>query len=416
MALTQKNRARISQSFVNIGLSPIVQISEKANGLAPEFTQRSGKPFAFFQRGEVDFLPAPRLRAALAEAVQSDDLARMTSCYPVSGGNPWCKQALIEHYRLRGVDGVTPDQVVLTYGGQEGLELVFNLFRGGRVLSFGPIWSCITENIAPYGDSEVQMVPFRSEGAALTVDFDLLERELAADTTLLYLNNPHNPTGKVFSREELSTINDLCLKHDVLIIADEAYKDIVFDGKKHVSMLEFEGDHIIVSSTGSKTYAATGYRFGWLICRDPELTQTFFKRGNYTQTAGVATVIQYAFSKALVDEGTEAWIKGVVERYQARREIIYAGLKPLFGENLYRPEGAFYFFVDLNPFLPKGTQNKEDLVLERCLAQGIALVPGSGFGGDRYQGFARLSYSTLGQEVLPSAVERFVAMVEGLRR
>ena len=406
----------IDCSFKNIGLSPIVEISERAKELTPEFERRTGRSFVYFQRGEVDFDPPPGLTQAIARAATEPALVKRTSCYPKSGGEADCKDALIGHYARRGVTGLGRESVVITYGGQEGLELVFGMFRNGTALAFGPIWSCIIENIAPYANVKVLLSPFRHEDGQLKVDFADLESKLAAGVSFLYLNNPSNPTGKVFSREELGEIERLCRKHKTFILADEAYKDIVFDGKKHVSMLEFDGDHIIVSGTGSKTYAATGYRFGWLLSRNREITARFATRGNYSQTAGVVTLMQYAFAQVLNDDKTEQWIAQNAARYQRRRDIIFTGLSPLFGGRLYKPEGAFYFMPDINSFLPEGLAEKDKFFLDKCLENGFAVVPGSAFGGRDYEGQVRLSYSTVGSGQLKSVVERFAEFLGSLGR
>jgi aspartate aminotransferase len=407
---------KINPCFKDIGLSPIVEISERAKTLAKPYQDKTGNPFIYFQRGEVDFLPPDTIRRAISTSILDDNICQWTSCYPKSGGEIRSKGALISHYQRGGITGLEPRNIAITHGGQEGLELVLNMFNGSRVAAFAPIWSCILENIAPYTNSKIAPVPLVEEEGFLKIDFAMLDHILSCGTSILYLNNPHNPTGKVFSRNELLIINTLCINHKVLILSDEAYKDIVFDGKEHISMLEFEGDHIIVSGTASKTYAATGYRFGWLISRNEELISRFITRGNYTQTAGVNTFIQRAFSTILNESSTWRWVACNLAIYQKRRDIIFNELKDLFQGDFYKPEGAFYFFLNLNKFIPKGTKKKDQFVLDTFLENGIAIVPGSAFGTcGTYQGYVRLSYSTVKEEDLIPGIKRFVEVLNKMK-
>jgi aspartate/methionine/tyrosine aminotransferase len=402
-----------NRTFHDIGLSPIVEISERAKRLAPDFTARTGKPFVYFQRGEVDLLPPSALRQAIANGVLDDKLCAELSCYPKSGGNAFCKRAIAAHHGNYGID-VGEDEILVTYGGQEALELAFLLHCGSRMVALGPIWSCIQENIAPYSSMDMTLVPLLEKNGEYEVDLDRLAKALA-NADLLYLNSPHNPTGACLSFSTLEAINSLCLHHGVVIISDEAYKDIVFDGQKHVSMLEFPGDHIYAAFTGSKSFASTGFRFGWLVCRDKK-AMSLLTRGEYTQTAGVNPLVQWAFSKAMESEGIRAWMKRNCGEFQDRRDAICDRLGHVFGDSLVKPGGAFYFFLDLNPFLPArlAREEKDAFVLDRMLRNGIAVVPGSGFGGTDYAGFIRISYSTVGQPQLSEGTERLAETILSL--
>ena len=409
LSMSSKHSLKVNSSFTNIGLSPIVEISEKARLLAPEFERKTGKPFIYFQRGEVGFDMPDYIKKAISEA-----LAKGLTKYPKSGGEPFFKNAVLKHLYELGIKNINADNILCTYGGQEGLELAFNLFEGGKALGFDPVWSCMLENVLPYSKFDIDLIPFKEENGHLEVDFEKFEKRLS-DSNILYLNNPHNPTGKIFSFDELKRINDLCIKNDVLIVSDEAYGDIIFDNNKHVSMLEFEGDHIISVYTFSKTFAATGLRIGYLISRNKDYVEKL-KRGNYTQTAGVVTSIQYAFSVALENvEERNSWIKGMVSTLQKRRNIIYNEAKRIFGNNIYKPLGAFYFFLNLNPFLESIPVNERDkFILDKFLENGIAVVPGSSFSKDRYQGYIRISYSTVSDDMALEGIKRIEEILKNI--
>lgn len=396
-----------NSTFEELGLSPIVEISERAAELAPKFEKETGKPFIYFQRGEVGFDTPKYVANALSDAVLKKGFTK----YPKSGGAQWLKIAIINHLAEMNVRNIAEDNIVATYGGQEGLELSFLQLAGARILSFGPIWSCMLENILPYSYSKITLIPFIEGDGKLSIDFDRLDAELSR-ADIFYLNTPHNPTGKVFSREELTIINELCKKWGVWIISDEAYKDIVFDNNSHVSMLEFDGDHIISVFTGSKSFAATGFRMGYTVSRNKAFIANMIK-ANYTQTAGLATPQQYALSVALSSIAERLnWFGYLRANLENRRNTIYGGLKALF-PNLYKPEGAFYYFLNLNPFLTD-VQDKDEYLVDKLMSHGIAVVHGSAFGKE-YEGYARLSFSTIESEQLRDATMRLTnSLVKGI--
>lgn len=403
----------LNPAFTRIGLSPIVEISERIRDVAPGWEARTGERFAYLQRGELaDDTPAYITRA-MAQAV-SAGLTR----YPKSGGEPWFKDAVLARLAANGLPGFAREHVICTYGGQEGLQLVFNLFAGGRVVSFAPTWSCVLDNIAPYAGCTLDPVALVEKDGQLAIDFAQVEAKLPG-AALLYVNSPQNPSGKVFSREELSRLNDLCLKHKVRIVSDEAYEDFVFGGAKHVSMLAFPGDHIFGVFTCSKSYAATGFRIGYTVCRDAD-TIARMTLGEYTQTGGVVPFIQKAFVEAMTNEAERrAWLEPLLAKFARRRELIVERLGPVVGPGLYRPEGAFYFFLNLKglvPEAPAGTA-QGPFTLQRFLDAGVAIIPGTAFGGADYSHHVRVSFSGIEEAQLERALDRITTQVlTGARR
>ena len=398
---------RYSPSFTSIGLSPIVAISEQIRSVAPVF-EEGGDRFAFLQRGELAD-PTPDFVVEATKRALDAGLTR----YPKAGGEPWFKEAVIAHMAAEhGLTDLAPEHVICTYGGQEGLQLVFGLLGGGTVLTFGPAWSCVLENIFPYTGYEVDTLDLVEDGGELAVDFDALDAKLAR-ADVLYLNTPQNPSGKVFSRQELERIDELCRRHGVWIVSDEAYKDFVFDGGEHVSPLSLGGEHVIGVYTCSKSFAATGFRIGFTICRDRDLIQKL-TLGEYTQTAGVVPFIQRAFADVLTLEAPRrAWQQALRSSLERRRDLICERLAPLYDGQLYRPEGAFYLFLNLAGLVPDPPAGQEasDFILQRFLGQGIAVVPGSAFGDERFGHHVRLSFSGVSDEVLEAALERMVSGV-----
>jgi len=398
---------RMNPSFTNIGLSPIVEISERIRDVAPRFEERTGEKFAFLQRGELAEDTPEFVRTAAKNAIDAG-LTR----YPKSGGEPWFKDAVIAHLAESGITGLEREHILCTYGGQEGLQLVFGLFAGGRVLAFAPTWSCVLENIFPYANFTLDTLALVEQDGQLQIDFDALDRKLQ-DADILYLNTPQNPTGKVFSRGELERIDALCRRHQVRIVSDEAYKDFVYGDARHTSMLEFPGDHIFGVFTCSKSFAATGFRLGYTVCRDPEIIHRL-TLAEYTQTAGVVPFVQKAFATALTDRGPrDAWLTELRARFTRRRDLIFDRLQPVLGPDLYKPEGAFYFFLNLKDCIPGPADDAAGSgpLLQRFLEAGVAVIPGTAFGDDTYAHHVRLSFSGIDEANLEKALDRITQQV-----
>lgn len=387
-----------SRALEEIRMSPIVTISEEAGVRAKEY-EKCGEPFIRFQRGDID-LPTP---AYIREAV-ARGLKKGLTKYPKSGGEKFFREAVVAKLKSdHGIADLDPANVVATYGGQEALELSFKLFASGA--GFSPTWSCALENFVPYAQIPFTEIPLRED---FGVDYGLLERELKGKD-FFYLNNPQNPTGKVFTRDELEKIVEICSRLGCYIIGDEAYDRIVYDGHKHVSLAEFPRENIITVFTFSKTYSMTGWRLGCAVTRNEKVAR-LLKLGNYTQTAGVTTFLQYAGAEALSNrEESEKAIGAMVAEFQKRRDALYAGLEGLPGVKLPgKPQGAFYIFPNFTEAIPEELtgENREKYIYELLMRNGMASVYGSCFG-KHFADNVRLSFSGTPVPVIEKGVERF---------
>jgi aspartate aminotransferase len=386
-------------SLVNIRMSPIVSISEQVRKRAPQFTQETGKQFILFQRGEIDF-STPRYVIDAAKRALDEGFTK----YPKSGGEDVLKEAILKKLAAYNrVEGLTKDNIVITYGGQEALELSFKLFAGKKGAGFAPCWSCVLENFVPYSNVDFMEVPLEKD---FSVNYSRLEG-IIKQISFFYLNTPQNPTGKLFTEEEVRRIVDLCKKYNVFLISDEAYEHIVYDGRKHFSPLSFPYENTIGCFTFSKTYAMTGWRLGYLVTRNPVITK-LMTLGDYTQTAGVVTFLQHAGKEALdnkVEE--EKFLAGMIEEFQRRRDALYNGLRTIPGVEVEKPEGAFYLFPNFTKLIPASLTGQERSlhVFNKLMEKGVATVYGSCFGkhfGDNL----RFSFSTTPLNKIAEGVER----------
>jgi len=395
---------KIHPSFANIGLSKIVQVSERARLLAPDFEAKSGQPFIYFQRGEVGYPIPPFIGDALHEAVEKG-----LTKYPKSGGESFFRAAIVKDLVSRGITGIGEANIVAACGGQEGLELIFSFFRGRTCAGFTPCWSCMFDNIFPYTETNFIPVPLRAE-LGWAIDFTQVEKVLPLVDTF-YFNSPHNPTGRVFAKADIQRLCALCAKYGVLLVCDEAYKDLAFTGEHYTPLADERNENLVVVNTFSKALAATGFRVGYIASRRLDLVD-YLTRGEYTQTAGVPTPIQYAFSKALQHPELPAWMTAYRAEMQARAAALANNLDPRL--NAHAPEGAFYCFINLAPpgLDEHGLAAHEASMVDRLMTNGIAVVPGSAFGKS-FAGYARLSFSTLTPDVIAEGAKRFNRVVLG---
>jgi len=379
-----------------ISLSPIVAISEEVNRKSLE----TGKDFILFQRGEIGFQTPQYIIDALTDALNQGQTK-----YPTSGGHIKLKKAIIQKLEgFNNVKNLEPDNIVVVHGGQEGLQLVFKLFEGQKAVGFAPVWSCVLENFVPYSRTDLRQIPLEKD---FSINYDMLEEEIK-DAAFLYLNSPHNPTGKIFSKEEIEKIVEICRKYGTYILSDEAYERITFDGKKHFSPMQLDYENIIAVYTFSKTYAMTGWRLGYLVSRNKRLTN-IIKLGDYTQTAGVPTYTQCAGAEALSNSKMEKEsVANFMEEFSVRRDALYEGLRSMDGINLsVKPEGAFYIFPDFSEFIPQNINKEESklYVYHKLLDAGVATVYGSCFG-KYFQNNLRFSYSTSNLQQIEEGLNR----------
>jgi aspartate aminotransferase len=379
-----------------ISLSPIVAISEEVNRKASE----TGKEFILFQRGEIGFQTPQYIIDAMTEALKQG-----LTKYPISGGHIKLKKAIIQKLSIfNAINNLEPDNIVVVHGGQEGLQLVFKLFEGKKAVAFAPVWSCVLENMVPYSRTNLVQIPLEND---FSINYATLEKEIK-DAAFLYLNSPHNPTGKIFSKEEIEKIVRICSKYGVYVLSDEAYERITFDGKKHFSPMQLDYENIISVHTFSKTYAMTGWRLGYVVSRNKVLTK-ILKLADYTQTAGVPTYTQFAGAEALSNSKKEKEsVDAFMNEFSLRRDALYEGLKSIEGIKLpVKPEGAFYIFPDFSEFVPKNLSFEESKlhVYKKLLEAGVATVFGSCFG-NYFQNNLRFSYSTTNLQQISEGLSR----------
>lgn len=393
-------RENFNQNLHNIKLSPIIAISEEARRIAPAYEERTGRPFIYFQRGEIDQSTFKEISDEVKSA-----LDKGKTKYPISGGSKEVKEALLRKLEsYNKIEGLSLDDVVVTSGGQEALNMSIDIFRNGRGAGFSPIWSVLVENFIPYSGIDFTEIPFNED---FSIDFRNLEKTLSSGLDFFYLNNPHNPTGKVFTEEELTIVGRLCEKNNVCIISDEAYDYIIFDGKKHISIASLPEmknyEDIFTAYTFSKTFSMTGFRLGYLVTKN-KIASNLIKNMQYTHTAGVPTMIQEAAVNAF---SLKDQIENMVHVFEERRNKLYDSLTKINGLKVSKPEGAFYMFPDFSKLI-SGCDNQDGkYIYRKLLENGICVIPGKDFTKTPYfNNFTRISFSMASLPMIEEGVRR----------
>jgi aspartate/methionine/tyrosine aminotransferase len=332
-------------------------------------------------QGYPDF-PAPQaVKQAACEAILDD-----VNQYTVTWGSRPFREAIAQDFTRRHGVRVDPDtDVTVCCGATETMiaTMLGTVDPGAEVIVFEPFY----ENYAPdliLTDAVRRLV--RLHEPDWHIDFDELAAAFNDRTRAIIINTPHNPTGKVFTRDELERIAALCLRWNALAVTDEIYEHIVYDGCTHVPMATLDGmaDRTVTINGLSKTFSVTGWRVGWAIAPAP-LTSSIRKVHDFL-TVGAAAPLQQAGIAAL----------GLPASYYAELAADYTGRRNLLLEMLerhgftcWRPSGAYYVMTDITSF-----GFEDDVAFARYLVQevGVAAVPGSGFYEDPAAGRDKLRF------------------------
>jgi aspartate/methionine/tyrosine aminotransferase len=365
---------RLARRLDGVGFSDIVKIRNKIMEL-----KAGGASVYQFEGGE-PFLSTPEQIKEAMTAALNENKTR----YAPSSGIPELRAAIARKLRERNGIPAREQDVVVMNGGMQGLFGAFQsvVDPGDEVLVFSPYWTPIKDLIAHCEGSTV-LVPTeeaRREGFAET-----LARYATTRTRALYYNTPQNPSGVVFTRGEAEAVARFARERDLVVLADEAYENLVYDGE-HVSIASLEGmfERTITSYTLSKSYAMTGWRIGYAVAAEPWMTG--LRKCLLYSTNGVSTPTQWA-ALAAYDLASDFY-ETTRNAYRARRDLLVSGLNEL-GLTCAPPAGAFYAFPEVSR-LSSDSRRAADILLERAQ---VATVPGVVFG-EHGEGHCRFSFST----------------------
>lgn len=386
-----KLAARVGEVPPSITLA----IAAKAKAMKAE-----GIDVCSLSTGEPDFDTPEHIKAAAKQALD----AGKTKYGPVAG-EPQLKAAIARKLLSDNNLNYQPENILVTNGGKHSLyNLMMALIEpGDEVIIPAPYWLSYPEMVKLASGKPVIVRTDASTGYKITPE--QLTRAITPKTKLFVLNSPSNPTGMVYTPAEIKALAEVIVDRDILVVADEIYEKIIYDGAQHVSIGSLGKeifDRTLISSGFAKAYSMTGWRIGYLAGPIELIKATSTIQGH--STSNVCTFAQYGAIAAL--ESSQESVEKMRQAFAQRRQVIFELLDAVPGISCIKPDGAFYMFVNISK---TGMNSLEfcDAFLEQ---QQVAVIPGIAFGADDH---IRLSYATdLG--TIKKAVERLDKFVRSI--
>nr|MBO2496447.1 aspartate aminotransferase [Bacillota bacterium] len=389
---------KLSKRVQQLAPSTTLAITAKAKEL-----KKQGRDVIGLGAGEPDFnTPEPILRAA-EEAMRAGHTK-----YTPSGGIPELKQAIVEKFRRDNGLTYRPEQIVVTSGAKHAL---YNLFQvlidpGDEVIIPAPYWVSYIEQVKLAGGTPV--IIRGEEERSFKVTPEQLRGAITGRTRAFLINSPSNPTGMVYSREELEALGRVCLEHGLVIISDEIYEHLIYGDQSHVSIArlgpQFYEQTIVINGV-SKTYSMTGWRIGY-AAGNAEVIRAMTSLSSHS-TSNPTSVAQYAALAAL--NGSQEPVREMKKAFKERRDYVVKRIRNIEGLRCLEPQGAFYAFVNVRDVVEASGRFRDVDEWAKALLEEelVAVVPGSGFGSPDH---IRISYATsMNQlEKAMDRIERFV--------
>jgi aspartate aminotransferase len=390
-------KPRISKRIAAIAESATLKVDAKAKAL-----QAEGKAVISFAAGEPDFpTPAHIVEAAVAAAKDPKNHR-----YTPAVGLPELREAIAKKTLADSGTEITAAQVVVTNGGKQAVYQAFAVLldQGDEVILPSPYWTTYPEAIALAGGKSVEVFAGSDQGYMVSVE--QLEQARTPKTKAMLLCSPSNPTGAVYSKEQIKAIGEWALANEIWVVSDEIYQNVIYDGKRAYSITELVPamkDLTIMVNGVAKSYAMTGWRLGWMAGPLDAMKAAANLQSHLS--SNVNNIAQRAAIAALT--GPQDEIKAMVDAFDRRRHLAVAELSKINGWIAPMPEGAFYVYSDVRGLLGKSWGGKViNTSLELCDyildAAEVALVPGEAFGPS---GYVRMSYA-LGDAQITEGIQR----------
>ncbi len=377
--------------------SPTLAVSGKAKEMAA-----SGIDVVDFSVGEPDFPTPQPIKDAAVRAIR-EDFTR----YTMAAGIPELRATICEKLKRENELTYEPAEIIVTTGAKQALynACMALLGRGDRVVIPTPAWVSYVPQVA-LCDAEPLLVETLPENG-FRVTPEQLEEAITPDVKAMILNNPSNPTGAAYAREELAALSEVLLRHDIWVISDEIYEKLIYDDFRFVSFPALDPawkERCVVINGVSKAYAMTGWRIGYAAAPRAVIAAMGKLQGHSTSNAN--SIAQKAAVAAL--SGPQDELETMRRAFEERRDLMLGLMEEIAGVRCVRPQGAFYLFPDWSAYLGR---KAGDRVIGTCVDLAsyllekahVAVVPGAGFGVEH--GYVRFSYA--------SAPER---IREGMRR
>jgi len=387
---------RLASRMDSIGTETAFEAAARARAL-----EATGRSVIHLEIGEPDFDTPSNVREAAKAALDAG-----ATHYPPFAGIPDLRAVIAEDSAARKGFPIDPSQVFVTVGGKGVMvyAILALVDPGDEVIVPDPGYP-IYESLTRFIGGVPVPIPIRMENE-FRLDVDELASLITPRTKLLIVNSPANPTGGVLTRSDIERIAELAVRHDLLVLADEIYARILYDGAEHVSLASLPGmaDRTIVLDGFSKTYAMTGWRLGYAIV--PKWLEKAYGTLIINTVSGATAFAQAGAVEAL--RGPQGEVDDMVTEFRARRALIVAGLNEIPGIRCLKPHGAFYVFPDIAATGLTGAELADRLLPET----GVCVLAGTAFG-QVGKDHIRISYAN-SRENLTEALGRLRAFVEPL--
>ena len=396
-----------------------LELSKKAAAVKPSSTlaitakakelKAQGKDVVGFGAGEPDFNTPENICNAAIDAIKSG----FTKYTPASGTNE-LKEAISKKFKSFNNLDYAPDQIVISNGGKHSLTNIFTALinPGDEVIIPAPFWLSYPEIVKLAGGVPVIVKTTKEQNYKLTVDD--LKAAITDKTKALVLNTPNNPTGMLYTEEELRAIAEVVVANDFYVVADEMYENLVYGEQKHVSIASLGKDiydRTITCSGVAKSYAMTGWRIGY-TGSSKEIAKMMGSVQSH-QTSNPNSIAQKATVEAL--NGPQDSVAAMHDEFDKRRKYMYERIQKMPLVSCIEPMGAFYVFVDAGEVLDKSYKGEKVGTVARMAEMLIneyntAVVPCADFGFDDH---LRLSYA-ISIEQIEKGLDRIESFLKGL--
>ena len=395
----------LSKKAKSISPSITLEITGKANELKAQ-----GVNVMSFAAGEPDFNTPKNIIEAAVKAMEAGHTK-----YTKTAGIVELRKAICKKLQQENNLNYSEEQIVVSTGAKQCLANTFLaiLNKGDEVILQNPCWVSYTELIKLADGVPVIVNCDENDGYKLSAKN--IEKAVTSKTKAILLNSPHNPTGIVYNKNELEEIAQIAKKYNLIIISDEIYEKLIYDGEEHVSIASLSEDayeRTIVINGLSKTYAMTGWRVGY-TASSAKLAKIMSSVQSH-MTSNVCSISQYAALEALT--GPQDSINMMKNAFEERRNFMMKKLEEIDEVSFIKPQGAFYIMVNITYFIGKsinGVKINNSIEFAKMLLEEekVAVIPGAAFG---LENFIRLSYAT-SMEVIEEGLDRIKSFLGKLK-
>jgi aspartate/methionine/tyrosine aminotransferase len=386
---------KLAERMHRLGTESAFEVAARARAL-----EAAGRPMIHLEIGEPDFDTPAHIRQAACAALEAG-----YTHYGPSTGIPELREVLAQHIGAKRGITADPANVIVTPGAKPIMfyAILALVEPGDQVIYPNPGFPIYESMINFIGGEAIPLQLSESRGFAF--DVDDLAALISNRTRMIILNSPHNPTGGALPRDLLKGIADLAKQHDLVVLADEIYSDLVYEGEHH-SILEFPGmlERTILLDGFSKTYAMTGWRLGYGLFPAPLVPHV--SRLIINSVSCTSTFSQKAAVEAIT--GPTGEVEHMVEQFRQRRELVVRGLNEIPGLTCVMPQGAFYAFPNITGVGMDSRSYADDLLTQAD----VAVLPGTAFG-QFGEGYIRISFAN-SMENLQEALNRIARANERL--